>query len=475
MILRSRRIEPVLDIPEVERQPFVPRGRVASVDLRPAGQARRHVVTVPLFGRVAREVLDRQRPRPDEAHLSPQDVHQLGQLVDAEGAEPAAQWCQALGVGQQRPVGGAAVGHGAELHDGEWVAVASGSSLTEEDRRADAEPDHDSEQRHDRRENDGRRHGEGQIERPFAPEGRHRRRASFRAPWPHCRLHPACCTSHRATSASSSCSGPQLRAFPSCRLRGAHRVGPRLRSSRRSRPAASGTTHWSTPPAASRSRPTSPRRRSCTASSAGCAPTSCTRTTPSRASTAASPPAGQGARDRQHPARALRATDGPPGSAGARVRARAARRGVQRRRAGAERRGHRDAAPPRVPASRSSSLLGNGIDLDRFRPRRRRRTCRDPRRARRRPRRRRHRCRRPARAREGLRRAFEAARDRRRASDPTCDSSSIGPTDTDKGDPLGAGGHRPGRRAIGVAFLGHAPRRRAAVPGDGHPRPRVPP
>ena len=79
---------------------------VAPVHLGPAGEAGPHRVAAVLGRRVAADVRHRQGPGPDEAHLAPQHVPELGQLVEAEGSEEPAESGEALarraGAGRRR-------------------------------------------------------------------------------------------------------------------------------------------------------------------------------------------------------------------------------------------------------------------------------------------------------------------------------------------------------------------------------------
>ena len=75
---------PVLDVPDVEGEALLPADVVASVHLGPAGQPRPHGVAAVLGRGVAADVRHRQGPGPDEAHVAPQDVPELGQLVEAQ-------------------------------------------------------------------------------------------------------------------------------------------------------------------------------------------------------------------------------------------------------------------------------------------------------------------------------------------------------------------------------------------------------
>ena len=71
-----------------------------------------------------RHIRPGQRPRTDGAHVAPEDVHELRQLVEAGRAkEPS----------HARDM---AVAHGAEFQNGEEPPIAAVARLTEEDRAA---------------------------------------------------------------------------------------------------------------------------------------------------------------------------------------------------------------------------------------------------------------------------------------------------------------------------------------------------
>src|SRR5690606_33933137 len=88
------------------------------------------------------------RSRSHEAHLAPQDIEQLGQLIEFEAPEAGADRRNA-GVA---PSGKLASGifrtryHGAELPDAEGLALLADTLLAEEDRAPilapDQHPDH---------------------------------------------------------------------------------------------------------------------------------------------------------------------------------------------------------------------------------------------------------------------------------------------------------------------------------------------
>ena len=137
-----------------------------------------------LLRSIQRKVLHPQGPRADEAHLAAEDVPELGELVQAGAAQGAAQGREALGIGQQVPLGIAGARHGAELEHSEGLAVQAGAHLAEEDGGAEPGAHEQGDQAHEGREADERRDGEGEIQEAFAAaavEGPHDRTSGGQA------------------------------------------------------------------------------------------------------------------------------------------------------------------------------------------------------------------------------------------------------------------------------------------------------
>src|SRR5262245_401539 len=68
----------VLDVPDVELDPVLPRQRCAAVDLRPAGDSGPHLEPAALALCVALHLVTQCRPRADHAHVAADDVPELG-------------------------------------------------------------------------------------------------------------------------------------------------------------------------------------------------------------------------------------------------------------------------------------------------------------------------------------------------------------------------------------------------------------
>lgn len=77
----------IVGVPNIAGELFVPRKRVAPVDLRPAGNARFHFVAAVLKFVVKRQILHQKRAGADQAHLAFEDVPQFRQFVQTGGAQ----------------------------------------------------------------------------------------------------------------------------------------------------------------------------------------------------------------------------------------------------------------------------------------------------------------------------------------------------------------------------------------------------
>src|SRR5216117_54629 len=154
---------PALDVVELVFDPFLDRGLASpAVDLRPARDARLHLVTEHVPGHPPPELLDEARAlgaRADEAHFTAQDVPELGQLVEAEASEEGPE-ARAPRIVRPRPDGpGLALGvhaHRAELEHAEALAVQAHPLLAEEDGPRGGELEEDGDREH---------HGGGEKER----------------------------------------------------------------------------------------------------------------------------------------------------------------------------------------------------------------------------------------------------------------------------------------------------------------------
>jgi hypothetical protein len=146
-------------------------GVVAAAHLPEAGQAWPHRAIAGEPAPVADSLGLDDGARPDDAHLAPKDIHELGQLVDAGLAHEAAQAGDPRIVAQlviARPllagrriagqhVAQTLVGvdhHAAELEAGEPHAAATDPALRVDRRAAVLDPDQEGDHQHHRRQED---------------------------------------------------------------------------------------------------------------------------------------------------------------------------------------------------------------------------------------------------------------------------------------------------------------------------------
>ena len=80
----------VMDIPEVEREAFLPVNRVPAIHLCPPGYAWQDFVASMLFRGIAIEVMHQERTWPDKTHLASKDVPEFWELVEAAAAQETA-------------------------------------------------------------------------------------------------------------------------------------------------------------------------------------------------------------------------------------------------------------------------------------------------------------------------------------------------------------------------------------------------
>src|SRR2546430_7379388 len=108
------------------------------------------------------------RPRSDEAHLAPQHVDELGQLIDLPAAQHAAHardaWIAGAGDERTRAPGGP---HGTKLEDLERLAASPDADLPKEDRSRPAAFDGDCRHREDGAQEDEQRDRHHEVDAPL--------------------------------------------------------------------------------------------------------------------------------------------------------------------------------------------------------------------------------------------------------------------------------------------------------------------
>ena len=144
--------------------------RIAIADLRPAGDSRPHQRAQPVIGNGPGEQVEvghGVRPGTDEIDVTAQDVHELGQLVEAELAQPPAGPGDALVV-VPGPLRGRPAGrmHGPELQELEPPPFQADALLDEQGRATRVEPDQQGDERHEGGGCDQPRRRDHDAERP---------------------------------------------------------------------------------------------------------------------------------------------------------------------------------------------------------------------------------------------------------------------------------------------------------------------
>ena len=147
---------------------------VATVDLRPAGQAYGHVVCTVLVAFFNQVVLVPQsRARADNAHGTAKNVEHLREFIEASLAEePAHLGNPLLGVAQLmgRGVLGGVGAHGAELVDVKVLLVQAHAFLLEEHGALAVELDGNGNGEHGEREHHNAETGEHNIDKSLKKE-----------------------------------------------------------------------------------------------------------------------------------------------------------------------------------------------------------------------------------------------------------------------------------------------------------------
>src|SRR5260221_304807 len=136
----------MLHIPDVELDPLLPRDPGAAVNLRPAGDTRPEVEAPALARRVELDLGRQGRARPDDPHLSPQDVEQVRQLIEGEAAQEPADARDPWVCGRHSGADADGVGtlaHRPQLEELEDHSVPADAALAVEDRSPRLQADRD--------------------------------------------------------------------------------------------------------------------------------------------------------------------------------------------------------------------------------------------------------------------------------------------------------------------------------------------
>ena len=165
----------MLHIPDVHLNAPVPLDVFSAVDLRPPGNARPHIEHMPLRVCILLNgpgVIGERGPWPDQAHVAPQNVDQLRQLVKAGRPKHFPHFCHAVipcpGIDAGASMLGAHL-HRAELEHLKFFPVKAEALLPEQRRARGIEPHQKGDHGHRHGGKKKRRHGDSKIDHALDP------------------------------------------------------------------------------------------------------------------------------------------------------------------------------------------------------------------------------------------------------------------------------------------------------------------
>jgi len=166
----------MLDVSEGERKLLFPRERVSSIDLHPSGNTGKHIVLTMRFRSVVVQVFHQERPWADQTHFSPQDVTQLGQFVQAGGAQEATEASLSLRIRKQLSSLVTGIGHRAGFIQGKRLPAKPWAFLHEHERPTMDNPRRQCDESGNRKKEREKADGHHQVEgAPPREETRDRR------------------------------------------------------------------------------------------------------------------------------------------------------------------------------------------------------------------------------------------------------------------------------------------------------------
>ena len=162
-----------LDVLEVVGDFRFPGDGVAPVHLRESAEALPHGVALALFGGHEDHIAHQLGPGPDYGHVALEDVDELGQLVEAGGAQELAVGVQSHVVGEQVPLRVTLVGHGAELDEPEYLFALARAGLREEGVALHLDRPHEGEDHQQRAQGENRGQRAAEVQGTFQEAGVH--------------------------------------------------------------------------------------------------------------------------------------------------------------------------------------------------------------------------------------------------------------------------------------------------------------
>ncbi len=134
---------PVIDIPDVQSKFGIPVKGISPVHLSPSRDSWAEFVPPRLFGRIARQIANGQRTRPDKRHFPGENVKELRQFVQRSRPQESPDSCQPIRVTSF------ARAHRAELEESKRPPAASGAFGDVENRPAFRQQNQDGDEKPD--------------------------------------------------------------------------------------------------------------------------------------------------------------------------------------------------------------------------------------------------------------------------------------------------------------------------------------
>ena len=139
-------------IPDIQLKFLLPGNGISSIDLGPPSDSGSDYVTSGLSGGVAVKVAHEKWPRSDEAHISLEDIQELGQFIEAQASDPCPDPRHPIFVWEWVAVLVECLAHGPKLIQSEDPGILARPILNKEPGAPYACPHQEPSQENDRRQ-----------------------------------------------------------------------------------------------------------------------------------------------------------------------------------------------------------------------------------------------------------------------------------------------------------------------------------
>src|SRR5580698_3135019 len=155
---------PVFHIPGVELQSLIPAEGVTAHYLSPACQTWQYLMSAALLRCVTRQVLEQQRPGPDQAHITSEHIPELRKFIEAGASQELPDASKSLLIGQRGPITVNHIRHGTKLIEREGSLLIARPPLPKQDGTTQSHANREGNRQEDRRQQDRCRNGCDYIE-----------------------------------------------------------------------------------------------------------------------------------------------------------------------------------------------------------------------------------------------------------------------------------------------------------------------